>query len=235
MPTLAINGDDHPAAGECRPRTGASAKLLFSLGDLVEMYVDVHSVSGQFAMIDKSMYNCVHRMGTLNLNRAFRELAKQGGWAVSEATLRLLLGQSSNTFRVQMKRATQAGDVQRLAPGLYQNPFLPAPAWALERLAARLRPDDFFYVSLESALSEYGRISQLPTRLTLVTTGSPYLFETPLGVIEFNRGNRQFAQLQSRLKFVAERKIYFATEELALDDLTIAGRNLDLVLPKEED
>ncbi|MBB3923707.1 type IV toxin-antitoxin system AbiEi family antitoxin [Xanthomonas arboricola] len=174
-------------------------------------------------------------MGTLNLNRALRELAKQGGWAVSEATLRLMLGQTANTFRVQMKRATQAGDVQRLAPGLYQNPFLPPPAWALERLAARLRPDDFFYVSLESALSEYGRISQLPTRLTLVTTGSPYVFETPLGVIEFNRGKRSFAELQPRLTFVPERKIYVASEALALEDLNLAGRNLDLVLPEEED
>ncbi|WP_216093498.1 type IV toxin-antitoxin system AbiEi family antitoxin [Xanthomonas euvesicatoria] len=208
---------------------------MIRIGDIKAMYENVHRIYESKSEIRKEMYTDVHHMSAINLNRAFRELAKQGGWAVSEATLRLMLGQSVNTFRVQMKRTTQAGDVQRLAPGLYQNPFLPAPAWALERLAARLRPDDFFYVSLESALSEYGRISQLPTRLTLVTTGSPYLFETPLGVIEFNRGKRSFAELQARLTFAPERKIYFASEALALEDLQIAGRNLDLVLPEEED
>lgn len=205
------------------------------LGGIRKMYSGVNRVPTEYCTGNLNMYNNVHNMSTANLNKAFRALAKQGGWAVSEATLRLALGQSVNTFRVLMSRYTKAGEVQRLGQGIYRNPYLQPPSWALERLAARLRPDDSFYVSLESALHEYGRISQIPTRLTLMTTGTSRTFETPLGVIEFTHSKRDIHAMRDRMTFLPDRSIHFASEELALEDLHHTGRNTGLVLPAEEE
>lgn len=44
--------------------------------------------------------------------------------------------------------------------------------YTIEHIAKALRPEKYNYVSLESILSEYGVISQIPMdRLTVMTTG----------------------------------------------------------------
>ena len=168
-------------------------------------------------------------MLTRQLLGVLRDLAKRGRWCVSESTLRLFLPEALNTFRVAMARHVRAGTVQRISPGLYLNPFAPPPAWALERLAAHLRPDDYYYVSLESALHEHGRISQIPTRLTLMTSGRTYTCATPLGVIEFVHTARPPRVWRPRTSFAPDRRIHLASAELGLEDLRRVGRNLDLI------
>jgi hypothetical protein len=131
-----------------------------------------------------------------------------------------------------MTRHVRAKAIARIAPGLYLNPFAPPPAWALERLAAHLRPDDYYYLSLESALHEHGRISQVPNRLTLMASGRSYTYSTPLGVIEFVHTARSPNVWRSRTEFIAARGVHVASPDLALDDLRRVGRNLDLVEPE---
>ncbi len=168
-------------------------------------------------------------MRTGLLNATLRQLAEAQRWCVSENTLRIYLPEPENTFRVAMSRHARSGLLQRVAPGLYLNPYAPRPSWALERLAARLRPDDFFYVSLESALHEYGAISQMPSRLTLMTSGRSHTYETPLGVIEFVHTKRPPRVWRPRAVFDAQRSVHVANEGLAREDLQHVRRNLDLL------
>ena len=58
---------------------------------------------------------------------------------MNESTLRLLLPESVNTFRIAMTRHVRTGALLRIAPGLYLNPFCPRPPRVLERLALRRR------------------------------------------------------------------------------------------------
>ncbi|MDQ1090681.1 putative transcriptional regulator of viral defense system [Xanthomonas sacchari] len=148
---------------------------------------------------------------------------------MSEATLRAFHPESANTFRTAMSRHVREQVVERLAPGLFLNPYAAPPAWALERLASRLRPQDAMYVSLESALHEHGLISQVPSRLTLMTSGRSYLHETSLGTIEFVHTAVPPARWRSRTMFMPSRKVHVASAALALEDLRKVGRNLDLV------
>lgn len=165
------------------------------------------------------------------LQQTLRDLGRRGRWCISEATLRTFLPESANTFRIAMSRHVRERAVDRVAPGLYLNPYAQSPAWALERLATHLRPHDAMYVSLESALHEHGWISQVPSRLTIMTSGRSYTYETPLGTIEFVHTATKPARWRARTSFMADRRIHVASPELALEDLRRLRRNLDLVDP----
>jgi predicted transcriptional regulator of viral defense system len=110
-------------------------------------------------------------------------------------------------------------------------------SWAniQEEVARALRRGHHTYVSLESALSEHGRISQIPlSRLTLMTTGRTGTFETPWGVIEFSHTRRSVAEFMPSVSDVG-RPLPLASAELALDDLRRVGRNLHMVLTEPEE
>ena len=64
------------------------------------------------------------------------------------------------------------GVLMRAVSGVYVN-ALSANGFThtLENIAKAMRRGEYSYVSLESALSEYGVISQIPMRLTIMTTG----------------------------------------------------------------
>jgi len=75
------------------------------------------------------------------------------------------LGRDEAMVRVELSRLVSGGIVARLSKGLYANPFDPPSA---EDLAMVLRSPA--YLSLESALSRHGILSQAPTSFSLVTT-----------------------------------------------------------------
>lgn len=168
-------------------------------------------------------------MNRTKLHHTLRDLAAKGRWCVSEATLQRLTGAKLNTIRVSLSRHVRQGHLDRLAPGLYLNAYAKLPSTAVERVAAYLRPDDFFYVSLESALHEHGLISQIPNRLTLMTTGRSHTYTLPLGVIEFVHTKRPLAAWRGRVSLDLRRQIHVASADLALEDLRHVKRNLDLV------
>src|SRR3984893_1165710 len=120
------------------------------------------------------------------------EADRRGVWAFTPATFGALLGNPAPDYlKLMMKRLADQGVLVRAARGVYVNPRARSmPSDARTGLIRFLRPREISYVSLESKLSEAGAISQVPTILTCMTTGSPGTFETPWGIIEFTHTDR---------------------------------------------
>jgi predicted transcriptional regulator of viral defense system len=101
--------------------------------------------------------------------------------------------------------------------------------FTLERLATTLRRGEYNYISLESALSAYGAISQIPLdRLTVMTTGRKGEYKTPFGTIEFTHTKRAIRHLIPGL-LVTNNPLRLATKQAAWRDLKRVGRNTHLV------
>lgn len=162
-------------------------------------------------------------------------LADKGVWCIPEATLLACAGYPDPGYlRVAMNRHIKAGLIERLGTKLYLNPFLSAPLFALHRLANFLRPEDSFYLSRESVLSEHGWISQMPFCLTFVTSGRSYRYTTKFGDIEFVHTEEDPVTWAPHLHYNETRQVWEASPEKALADLKRYGKNLDLVLPVTE-
>lgn len=145
-----------------------------------------------------------------------RSLAHQGVWCIPESAL--------------------PGEPEGLEPigeGFYLNPYRPAPLFALQRLAGRLRPDDKMYLSLESVLSECGWISQMPFCLTILTDGQDERVSTRFGDIMFIHTDEAPSSWLSGVQYSQQYNLLVATPEKALEDLVRSGQNLDLVISEE--
>ena len=105
---------------------------------------------------------------------------------------------------------------------------------AKKRAGAARRPGHLSYVSLESILSEYGVISQIPiSRLTVMTMGASGLVATPYGAIEFTHTKRGVAEILKRTLADKGRPLRIATKRAAVRDLLRVGRNANMVNPSE--
>ncbi len=142
---------------------------------------------------------------------------------------------SVRSFQATLTRLVRAGVLERVT----RNVFVYALSVnyltgdTIERIAVALRRGAFSYLSLESALSEYGVINQCPVdRITVMTTGRKGEFKTPFGVIEFTHTERSYAEVRSCCKEVG-RPLHMATWRAALRDLRRVGRNTDLILEDE--
>ena len=82
---------------------------------------------------------------------------------------------SPKTLKEGVARLVRADLLQRVCRGVYVYPLARSrDSHTIERIAKALRRGDYSYVSNESALSEYGAISQAPVdRITVMTTGRP--------------------------------------------------------------
>lgn len=124
----------------------------------------------------------------------------------------------------------KAGVLQRISRGLFiftlserRDPHL------LEHIAVALRRGSYAYVSLETALSEYGVISQIPLAgLTVMTTGRAGIFETPFGRIEFIHTKRSVEDILDNTVDIG-RPLRMATPQAAARDLRRVGRNVHLI------
>ncbi len=104
-----------------------------------------------------------------------------------------------------LQRMVADGLLQRVAKGLYVDPAAASRrcGWMIEEIAKALRPGHMSYVSLESMLSEFGVISQVPmNRITVMTTGAGGIAETPYGDIEFTHTSRSLPDILERTMFV---------------------------------
>lgn len=91
------------------------------------------------------------------------------------------------------------------------------------------------YISLESALSLHGIISQIPIdHLTVMTTGRKKLLETPWGTIEFTHTARKIEDLIDGT-VPTDGPLRLARPETALRDLRRVGRNTHLIQEGEVD
>ncbi len=138
---------------------------------------------------------------------------------------------SPATLNKSIERLTQNGLLERVARGVYVYSLASSKGhYLLEQIALCLRPRELSYISLESALSQYGRISQIPIGvLTLMTTGRSGRYKTPYGIIEFTHTKRSQTNIAHRVCFEGDSPIPFAKEQAAIEDLKRVGRNLSIV------
>ncbi len=94
----------------------------------------------------------------------------------------------------------------------------------LELIAKTLRRGEYNYLSLEYALSSYGVISQIPWRMTVMTTGRKGEYKTNYGIIEFTHTKRPVREIIQSFVSI-DRPLRFAMKQAAWRDLKRVGRN----------
>ncbi|MCC8366259.1 type IV toxin-antitoxin system AbiEi family antitoxin domain-containing protein [Xenorhabdus sp. PB61.4] len=137
---------------------------------------------------------------------------------------------SKRAFEAGLNRLVKHGVLLRACKGIYvfalsQHNGLDT----LELIARAMRRGEYSYVSLESALSQYGAISQIPIdRLTIMTTGREGTYRTPFGTIEFTHTKRSVPDIINNIKEIG-RPLRLASKQTAYRDLKRVGRNIHLV------
>ncbi|WED21973.1 hypothetical protein L3Q72_00720 [Vibrio sp. JC009] len=138
---------------------------------------------------------------------------------------------SLRSLNDSLARLVKSAVLERVARGVYVYSLSRHryTAKTLDLIATALRRGEFNYVSLESALSAYGVISQIPIdRLTLMTTGVKGVYKTNYGVIEFTHTKRSIKSILDDI-FQADRPLKMAKKTAALRDLKRVGRNTHLI------
>ena len=138
---------------------------------------------------------------------------------------------------VLLSRATKAGVLKRVCRGIYLYPVRDYPAGSLLfHAAARLRAGEFNYISLETALSDAGVISQVPMNwITLMSSGRSHLVDCgEFGHIEFVHTAQRPEEIAGQLSYDAARHLWRASEKQALRDMKATKRSMDLVNTKRE-
>ncbi|MRT05148.1 type IV toxin-antitoxin system AbiEi family antitoxin [Ewingella americana] len=137
--------------------------------------------------------------------------------------------ESPRALKESIKRLVDKQILTRAVQGVYVYERGAKDSYILEHIVKAMRRGEYSYVSLESALSQYGVISQIPMgRLTAMTTGRSGEYETPWGVIELTHTERSVNDI---LSGTVETKspIKFAKKETAVRDLLRVGRNTHLM------
>ena len=163
--------------------------------------------------------------------KTLNELDIDGRYVYTTKDLAKIFSDDSRyAFRAGLKRLVKNGILQRAARGIYVYSYSRnINAETVELIARSLRRGHYNYVSLESALSSYGMISQVPVdRLTVMTTGREGEFNTPFGVIEFTHTSRSISEIIGNVVQVG-RPLRMATRTAAYRDLKRVGRNVHLV------
>jgi predicted transcriptional regulator of viral defense system len=134
------------------------------------------------------------------------------------------------TLQEGINRLVKAEILQRVSRGVYVYALSQGKdSHVIEQIARTLRRGEYNYVSLESALSEFGAISQIPIdRLTVMTTGRKGEYRTPYGTIEFTHTKRKLSDVLNSMMNVG-RPLRLARPMAAWRDLKRVGRNTQLV------
>lgn len=143
---------------------------------------------------------------------------------------------SDNAFKILLSRAVKEKHLARVCRGLYvYEPSMSNDGLLLFHAANRLRADQFNYISLETALSEAGVISQTPiNRITLMTSGRSNVIDCGhFGSIEFVHTNNQPEKIAEKLHYDDRCGMWRANVDLALRDMRATHRNMDLINFKE--
>ncbi len=165
--------------------------------------------------------------------RTLNDLADKDRCLFTLADLRGILPEpTAGAFKTMLCRAVKNGALQRFCRGLY---FYPQPdceqGLLLFHAAARLRADEFNYISLETALSDAGVISQAPMNwITIMSSGRRNTIRCGgWGTIEFVHTSRKPAELRAHLIYDARCRMWRASVSLAMRDMRRARRTMDLV------
>lgn len=161
------------------------------------------------------------------------QFADAGSFLFAVADLRSAFPHlSPGAFKGLLSRAHETGLLKRVCKGIYLYPRVPYPAGKmLFYVAARLRADEFNYLSLETVLSDAGVISQIPLNwITLMSSGRSHIVNCgESGHIEFIHTKRRAADLADQLHYDADCRLWRASVSLALQDMKLTRRNMDLI------
>lgn len=144
----------------------------------------------------------------------------------------LCLKLSDAAFKVLLSRAVSSGLLTRVCRGIYLfKEKYPKDGLILYRIAALLRADTFNYISLETALSDAGIISQIPSNwISIMSSGrSSKISCGDFGTIEFIHTQQKPSTLIPELTYDSSCGLWRASVDLALRDMKRAHRNFDLV------
>ena len=164
--------------------------------------------------------------------QCLRTWDKRGKYVFSTHALQKCFTEDKpKAFRAGLERLVKDRLLVRACRGVYVNPHaISSDGYAIEHIAKALRPGEYNYVSLESMLSEYGVISQIPMdRLTVMTTGRKGVYKTVFGVIEYTHTKRSIQEILNSMKQVKNRPLRIASKQAAWRDLKRVGRNTDMV------
>ena len=137
--------------------------------------------------------------------------------------------ESLDALRKSLRRHCELGLFKKIYKDIYIN-ALNSPfkndLFVGYRLAVMLRPGEFTWESLESRLSQLAIISQVPNRLTFMTTGKSGLVKTAMGTFEFSHSPRKRLP---KVKYFPDTGILHATAQQAWEDLQFVDRNTWMV------
>ncbi len=168
--------------------------------------------------------------------RALSELDNKGRYVYTSKNLATVFWQDQpSTLNAGISRLVKYGILKRATRGVYLYAYSRhIGIHTIDLIAKSLRRGHYNYISLESALSLYGAISQVPIdRLTVMTTGREEEFATFFGVIEFTHTKRSSTQIAASVVNMNQ-PLRVANQASALRDLKRAGRNLHLVEDSSE-
>jgi hypothetical protein len=171
-------------------------------------------------------------MDILKAYEILNNLDKEKKFIYRKSDLRILFNkESERSFNDTLQRLIDKNILNRAANGVFVfNNSKNIKSDILEKIAANIRRGFYNYVSLESALSEYGVISQIPAgTLTIMTTGRKGKFSTEWGNIEFIHTNKKPQDIIKMSDYCGNHYLRFANPETALKDLKSVNRNLHLV------
>lgn len=168
-----------------------------------------------------------------------RRLTSTENYMFSMSDLRALLPRhTAAAFKSILFRVETDGDLLRLCRGLYLYPGVNFPrGLVLYHAAARLRAHQFNYLSLESVLHDKGIISQAPLQwITIMSSGrSSVIHCAKFGSIEFVHTRKSPNEIASELNYDTQCRLWRASTKLAIRDMRLTKRSLDLVSMEETD
>ncbi len=170
-------------------------------------------------------------MKTVDAIKVLNEWDKRGRMVFATSDLRKTFSDTSEkTFSEGLRRLVRQEVLTRAARGVYVNALSHSPrTHLLEKIAICFRRGEYSYLSLESALSEFGVISQVPIgRITVMTTGRSATIRTSFGEIEFIHTKQSVSEILENTT-VSERPLRIAKVDMALRDLKRAQRNMHMV------
>lgn len=200
------------------------------------MYGSIRHNQAIHKVIFLSYYMCMKSSELLKQLRHFDREHDYWLYTVHELAL-LFPDEKSQQLKNSLVRQCKAGNLLKVGGGLYAWPDARSlPMYRLEHLIQRLRPRELSYISLESALSMHGWISQIPLAvLTVMTTGRSYLQQTAYGLIEWTHTEQSATTILNGTVWDPMRGCLIARPVQAYRDIRRVGRNLDLVIPHQEE
>lgn len=139
---------------------------------------------------------------------------------------------SLSASKALISRLKKKGVLKRVCRGIY---LYPLPDYdqglLLFHAAARLRANEFNYISLETALSDAGVISQMPINwITIMSSGRSNIIRCDKwGTIEFVHTSRRPADCYGLLTYDSRSHLWRASMPLAMRDMRLTRRSMDLV------